>query len=173
VSAPNVTKALEGATAAAIVQTVDIGKDLPRLRTFLAVDGDGRWSPAADRVFPIYELRGAPPTLSEEDGATLLCPIAIRTGTNAADDKTHADLDLYSAAAQQVIDNLYAQFKAGTPGEERKAFDKHLEDQETAVNALIDIGGFSHGDSQEPFEEDGVNWVVISLIVHYSREDFK
>jgi hypothetical protein len=163
---------LEGATAAAIVQTVDIGKDLPRIRAWQAVDRDGRWSPAADRVFPMYELRASPPTLSEEDGATLMCTVIIRAGTNAADDKTHANVALYYAAAQQVIDNLYAQFRAGTPGEERKAFDKHLEDQETDVNNLITIGGFSHGDGIEPFEEESVNWIGVSLIVHYSREDY-
>jgi hypothetical protein len=170
-SAANVIKALEGAVAATIVATADLAK-LPRLRTWQAVDIDNRWSPQRDRVFPLYELRASPPRLSEEDGATLLCPVNIQISTKIDDDKTHAEIEKYYAAAQQVIDNLYAQYRSGTPGSERLAFNAHLADQEPAVNALINIGGFSHGDGLDPFEEDGVNNIGVTLIIHYSRNDY-
>ena len=171
-SASNVPKALEGAVAAVIVATVDLGQDLPRIRTWQAVDRDGRWSPAVDRKFPLYELRASPPTLSEGEGATLMCPVNIQIGTHASDDKTHEKVALYYAAAQQVIDNLYAQFRGGTPGAERNAFDDYLSDQEPEVDDLITIGGFTHGDGLDPFEEEGINYIGVSLIVHYSRTDY-
>ena len=170
-SAINIPKAFEGAVAATIVATADL-KELPRLRTWQAVDSDARWSPAQDRKFPLYELRASPPLLSEEAGATLMCPVNIQIGTNAADDKTHRNVALYYAAAQQVIDNLYAQYRSGTAGDERDAFDAHMSNKEPDVAATIEIGGFSHGDGFEPFEEEGVNFIGVSLIIHYSRSDY-
>jgi hypothetical protein len=169
-TAPNVPRALEGATAATLQQTADLAT-MPRIRTGQAVDADGRWSPAADRVFPLYDLRAAPPTLSEEAGATLLCPVEIQISTLASDDKTHEKLGIYYATAQQVIDRLYAQYR-NAGGTELDAFNTYLSDKEPVVDDLIAIGGFSHGNGLGLFEEDGVNVMGITLIVHYSRADY-
>jgi hypothetical protein len=95
----------------------------------------------------------------------------MQISTLASDDKTHKNVSVYYATAQQVIDNLYAQYR-NTEGAELNAFNTYLSDKEPVVDDLIVIGGFSHGDGLSPFEEDGVNVIGVTLIVHYSRADY-
>lgn len=167
----NVPKAIEGALAAALVGHMDLD-ELPRIRTFQAPDVDGRWTTLDDRSFPMVSLAASPPSVSPEDGMTLVCTTGILVATQADDDQDHADIAAIYSEVQKVLDNIYSQFIAQSAGVERTTFNTYLSNQAPDVNAIISIGGFTFGDGLSPYEEGGVNFIGITFSVHYSRSDY-
>ena len=168
----NIPKLFEGAIAAAITENAGLATDLLRIRTWQAIDADGRWSPAIDRKPPLLDIRAKPPSTSEEDGATMVCQVALLIGTHAEDDPTHATNALFYSAVQDVLDNLYAQFRAGTAGAERNSFDAYISNNPASDSITLYIGGFSHGDGMDPFDDSGLNFIGMTFNIHYSRSDY-
>jgi len=167
----NIPKLFEGALADTITQHAAL-TDLPRMRTWQAIDRDARWSPLDDRTFPVIDIRGGPPRVDTNDGCTLICSLAVLLATWGDDDKTHADVARYYEAVQAVLDSLYSQFRAGVAGVERDTFDRHIEDQLADQAGSIAVGGFVFGEPMEPFEDSGANFIGMTFEVHYSRRDF-
>jgi hypothetical protein len=166
----NIPKAFEAAVATVIQAHCNL-TDLPRIRTWQAIDGDLQWTPSNDRSFPLVDIRATPPAVGE-DGVTLQSTVAVLIGTNANDDPTHADMARYYEAVQTVLDALYAQFRACSAGAERVTFDATIADQHPAVAALVSIGGFEHGDPMAPYEDGGAYFIGLNWIIHFSRNDY-
>jgi hypothetical protein len=93
-------------------------------------------------------------------------------GTHSEADPTHAVNASYYAAVQGVLDNLYAQFRAGTAGAERDSFDSYMSNNPASDTVTISIGGFSHGEGMDPYEDAGLNFIGMTFNVHFSRSDY-
>jgi len=165
----NIPKMFEGAVARSILEHAAL-TDMPRIRTWQAIDADGRWSADSDRVFPYLDIRGGPPRVSPEDGATCLCNVTVLVATHKDDDPTHAALARYYEAVQTVLDALYSQFRSGVAGAERESFDAHIAD--TEPGNVVSVGGFEYGDPLDPYDESGAQFIGMMFIVHFSRSDF-
>jgi hypothetical protein len=165
----NFPKLFEGALAQTIMEHAAL-TDLPRIRTWQAIDADARWTPTADRVFPLIDIRTGPPRVSADDGVTCLCTVTVLVGTHKDDDPTHADLARYYEATQTVLDALYAQFRAGAAGAERLTFDRHIAD--AAPDVVPIIGGFEHGEPLDPYDDAGGQYIGMMFVVHFARSDF-
>jgi hypothetical protein len=166
----NFPKLFEGALAAAFVQTAELAS-LPRIRTWQAIDADGRWSPNADRVFPAVDIRAAPPRPDDNAHAQMVS-VAITIGTEAADDPTHAMMASIYEAVQAVVDSLYSDFlMQRESGPERAAFDAYLADQGQSGHVIPAVSGFTLGEPVAPYLDGGVNVIGLELVVHYSRSD--
>lgn len=164
----NIPKMFEGAVARAITDNADL-TDMPRIRTWQAVDSDGRWTPASDRTFPVIDIRTGPPRVGG-DGVTCLCNVTVLVATNQEDDPTHAHLARYYEAVQTVLDALYSQFRSDTSGPERDSFDAHISD--TEPGSVVSVGGFEHGEPLDPYDDGGAQFIGMLLVVHFSRSDF-
>jgi len=116
------------------------------------------------RHFPCIDIRCTPPS-TDENGVTKNCTALIRCGTIEADDLSHADVTILYEAVQGVCDTLYYQDQ-GTTGAELTAFKASL----TAYAPLLTFGGFTFGDGMEPYEDEGINTIGITLAVNYSLE---
>jgi hypothetical protein len=165
----NIPKLFEGAIARAIIEHAAL-IDMPRIRTWQAVDSDARWSPDNDLTYPLLDIRGGPPRVSSEDGATCLCNLTIVVATAIENDRTHAQLARYYEAVQTVLDALYAQFRADQTGAERQSFDAHLSDN--LADGALEVGGFEHGDALDPYTDEGGQFIGWQFVVHFSRPDF-
>ena len=165
----NIPKMLEGAIARAITDHAKL-TDMPRIRTWQAVDSDGRWTPVSDRTFPVIDIRTGPPRVSADDGVTCLCNVTVLVATNQEDDPTHGELARYYEAVQTVLDALYSQFRSGTAGVERESFDAHISD--TEPDSVVTVGGFEHGEPLDPYDDGGAQFIGMLFIVHFSRSDF-
>ena len=166
----NIPQAFEGAIAETIRAHADL-PDLPRMRTWQTLDGDFAWTPNGDRVFPLVDIRATPPSVGD-DGVTLQSTVNILVATDANDDQSHAQIAMYYAAVQGVIDSLYAQFRANSPAAERNTFDAFISDRYPAVAANVAIGGFEWGEPLAPYEEGGANFIGMVFVIHYSRVDY-
>jgi len=171
----NYPKAFEGAIAAVIVENNQLS-ELPRLRTWQALDSDSRWSPSADRVPPMYDIRGFPPVTDEEAGLTQTCAVQILVGTHAESDQDHTQLAELYDGLERVLAALYSQFindtTTGLAWQARLSFNNYLSDHEPDLNAVTRIGGFSHGQGIFPWEEGGMEFIGVLFNVHYSRSDY-
>jgi len=168
----NTPKIFEGALAATIVATADL-TDLPRIRTWQAIDqNDARWTPVDDRTFPVFDIKGRPPT-NADDGLESTVALVILVGTHADGDKTHEKASLYYAVMQKLIENLYAQQRKNTTGAERNAWNTYIEDNFPVENAIFNGSvAFTMGDGQDPYEDAGINQIGLTLLVHYHRTDW-
>lgn len=167
----NFPKAFESALAAAIVENAP-WTEQPQIRTWQALDADARWSTLADRDFPQVELRASTPVTDPDTGYTQMCAVRITIGTQANDDQDHSKLaDIYSAVAT-VMEKIYSQFLARVAGAERNSFDRNLSNASPDENEILNVGGFTFGDAEEPYEESGANYITILFRIHYSRTDY-
>jgi hypothetical protein len=166
----NIPKLFEGAIAMAIRDNAQLVA-MPRLRTWQAIDEDLNWTPTDDRSFPMLDIRATPP-VTADDGVTQSSNIAILIATNAHDDPTHADISAFYEGVSTVLDNLYAQFRAGNVGAERQTFDDYLADKQPDTNARISVGGFEHGEPMAPYEDGGAYFIGLNFIIHFSRSDY-
>lgn len=165
----NIPKMFEGAIARAITENAEL-TDMPRIRTWQAIDAEGRWSTESDRVFPLIDIRTGPPRVSSDDGVTCLCNVTVLVGTHKDDDPTHGELSRYYEAIQSVLDSLYAQFRSGVAGSERNSFDAHIRDTEPA--SIVTVGGFEHGEPLDPYDDEGAQFIGMMFVIHFSRSDF-
>ena len=167
----NIPKLLEGAFSAMIVQTAELA-ELPRIRTWEAIDADGRWSPLNDRNIPLIDIR-VPFPGPDENAHTESVFVPIKYFTDSATDQTHQQISTIAAAVQSVLDKLYSDFQMGRqPGPERTAFENYISDQQSGCDVKITVSGFSKQENlPEPYTEGGANVKMSGIRVHYSRSD--
>jgi len=165
----NIPKLFEGAMLAVFRLA---RYELPRVRTWRNLSKDPEWTATSDRVYPLIDIRCSPPVLSKDDGVTLVCPVNILIATNTSDDPSHETITRLEEDIQGLLDALYSQFRSGTPGAERNAFDQYLSNNVVAGDPTISVGGFVHGDPLAPFEDSGANYIGFVWEIHFSRSDY-
>jgi len=136
------------------------------VRCWHSVRNDVKWRPDVDLSFPCVDVRCAPPKPDEIE-RTLLIPCRLQVFTKSVDDKNHQSINRIEEAVQSACDALYSQFIAQA-GVKYAAFVTAVE----AACSGLDIGGFTFGEGLEPYDNDGLNTVGITMTVHYSRSDF-
>jgi hypothetical protein len=166
----NIPKLFEGAIAQTIRDHAKL-VTMPRLRTWQSIDSDLNWTPTSDRSFPMLDIRATPPVVGD-DGVTLMSNVSILIGTNANDDPTHSDMSAFYEGVSTVLDDLYSQFRSGTAGTERDTFDAYITNTQPDTSALIDVGGFEHGEPLSPYEDGGAYFIGLNFIIHFSRTDY-
>ena len=164
---PNVPEIYEGALAATILAHAPLA-ELPRVRTWQAVDADGRWSPADDMVLPLVVIVGTPP--SSEDGRTFVVSLGVACVTNAAEDRDHRSISALYAAVQSVLDALHRQ-TVNADGAELTTFRAHIAERMAGAAYTLHIGGITLESPAPPTNESGRLIVGMEIAVHYSRSD--
>jgi hypothetical protein len=135
------------------------------------LNADERWTAnllkeKEDRYFPCIDVRcGAPKTSDMPSELTANTQISI--ATNNDDDQDHALINAQEQAAQEALDELFAQSRLDT-GAIWDSFKASI----YADCPGVLIGGLEFGDPLPPTDEGGINMVGISVTVHYSRSDF-
>jgi hypothetical protein len=145
---------------------------LPRVRTWQKIDADAEWEATSDRVFPLIDIRCAPPVTDGTDGVTQTCNLSILVATNGQDDQTHEVISAFYDEVQTLLDALYGQFRSGVAGKERTAFDTYLSEHIVAGDPTIKIGGFFFGDPLMPYEDAGAYFMGLNFVIHFSRSDY-
>lgn len=163
----NVAKALE-ITLSTVLRAHGRLLDSVLLRCFQTLDHDGIWTASQDRTFPVVDIRARPPQ-TDENQSTLRCDVTILVATLAADDASHDQLSGLYELVQSMLDNLFAQARAGS-GSVYDSFLALMGDRVDSGKFLF--GGFTFGDTLSPYEENGANMMGVTLSVHYGRDDF-
>lgn len=156
----------------AIADVLRASANLPEgttIRCWQDLRHDATWMDSIDRSFPMVEIRSAPPR-TDDNQSTLAIETAVIIGTQNQDDKDHAVIaDIYGEV-QAALDRLYASFRSGTPNAEFVAFANSMQEMSNAGE--FNFGGFSYGTPLAPFEERNAVMIGVTLVTHYSRNDF-
>lgn len=139
------------------------------VRCWHCLRDDYKWTPDADLTYPCIDVRCGPPK-TDDNQSTLTCSVAITLCTKTADDQDHAAINMIETEAQAALDAVYADYRKNR-GSGTGAFAVFAQEIESAGTGLH-VGGISYGDVLAPYDDDGVNVVGLSLVVHYSRNDF-
>jgi hypothetical protein len=139
------------------------------IRPWQSLSESAEWSPDVDRYLPCVDVRCAPPR-TDENQSTLYAECVIMCATHADDDLDHAEIATIYEQTQNVVDALFGQFRRIESGDEKTRFLELM--AANAQSGTFNFGGFTLGDSLMPMEDEGANRVGISLLVHYSRDDF-
>jgi hypothetical protein len=170
----NFPKLFEGAFAAAFVRANAYAGEMPRLRTWQALDVEGRWSPLADRALPCIDIRASPPRTDDNRHAQAVSLVLI-VGTSSADDQDHAQIAAIYEEVQAVADALYADFLRKTTGaatgDATAAWNEHLAAAAAGGHVAVEVCGYTMGEPAAPYVDAGVNVVGLELVVHYRRSD--
>jgi len=168
----NTTKAIELAMAETLRKYARMGAAVT-IRAWQSLEADGSWKENPDRKFPLIDVRCSPPG-HDDNQSTLQVQCAILMGTNTDDDKSHAFIAGMYEAVQGVCDTLFAQFRTGVftgDGKEEIAYFLARVVAETSADAF-QFGGLTFGDGLAPADDNGINMIGITMIVHYGRSDF-
>lgn len=161
----NVPKTTETAFADALTNFA-IGEKTV-IRCWHNLEKDQKWSLEYDRVFPCIDLRAwikPYPNLS----SAMMCEIQAIAYTKVADDQSHFVLNGIEQAIQECIDTLYAGHRGNDTTGLYASFTSAIE-----ADCSINIGGIQLGEPLPPDEDgEGRNYVGLTLIVSYSRNDF-
>ena len=103
---------------------------------------------------------------------TVAATVEIRTSVH--DDPDHREVSRIYDATQTLFDSLFDQFYGGTDGDELAAFKGSLDAEfkgslDAEYGAEFPFGGLTYGDSAAPWDDDGVNCISFSFVMHYSR----
>jgi len=164
----NASKAIEKSIANVIRDHADL-PDGVTIRCWQTLRHDATWNETEDRTFPMIEIRAAPPQ-TDDNQSTLSIETAIIIGTQNQDDKDHAAISDIYGQVQAAIDALFASFRTGVANAHFVTFANGM--TELADGGLFNFGGFSYGTPLAPFEDRGAVMLGISLVTHYSRNDF-
>jgi hypothetical protein len=164
----NIAKLTEIALADVIRDHADL-PDGVSIRAWQTLGHDATWNPAVDREFPMIEIRSSPPR-TDDNQSTLAIETAIIIGNQNADDKDHAVISHIYGAVQETMDRLYAAFRSGSANAEMTTFASAMAAAE--AGGRFNFGGFSYGAPLAPFEERSAVMLGITLVTHYSRNDF-
>jgi len=164
----NIAKLIEKALADVIRDHAAL-PDGTSIRAWQTLDHDATWNESIDRQFPMIEIRSSPPR-TDDNQSTLAIETAIIIGNQSADDKDHGAISQIYAAVQEVMDRLYASFRSGIANDEMATFTTAMADAQAA--GRFNFGGFSYGAPLAPFEERNAVMLGITLVTHYSRDDF-
>ena len=176
----NAAKILEGAIAAVIYSCCRL-EPMPRLRTWQAIDADGKWTSTDDRTFPSIDIRVSPPVV-DENGCTFVHTAVIEIRTHAEVDQTHAEISVIYEAVQGAVDALYADYLTGVsratisgettaPGQARTAFLAEVA-QQGVTSELLHVAGISYGTPMMPVNDDEANAIGVSIDLHCARKGF-
>lgn len=166
----NIPAAHEQALAAVIRKYAALGKDV-QVRPWQALAADGTVGDAGLRKFPLVDIRAAPPAV-DENQRTGRCQITVICATQDGDDPNHAIISAMFDAVQQTLDKLFAQWITRTPGAEYNTFVDAIADLLKDSGYTFSLGGLTFGDGLSPRNENGINMIGNTLIVHYGRSDF-
>lgn len=165
----NVPKAIELAMAETIRANAEMGENVT-IRAWQSLASDGSWKKNPDRSFPMIDVRCSPPQ-TDDNQSTLRVQCSILMGTKTDDDKSHAFVSDMYEAVQKVCDDMFKVFRSGTlTTEPFNTFQARVVTEAGADN--FQFGGLTFGEGLAPADDDGINMIGITLIVHYGRSDF-
>jgi len=165
----NTTKAIELAMAETLRKYARMGAAVV-IRAWQSLEADGSWKENPDRKFPLIDVRCSPPG-HDDNESTLQVQCAILMGTKTDDDLSHAFISSMYEAVQDVCDTLFAQYKTGVFTGDEIAYFLARVVAETSSDAF-QFGGLTFGDGLAPADDNGINMIGITMIVHYGRSDF-
>jgi len=165
----NTTKAIELAMAETLRKYAQMGAAVT-IRAWQSLEADGSWKENPDRKFPLIDVRCSPPG-HDDNESTLQVQCAILMGTKTDDDLSHAFISSMYEAVQDVCDTLFAQYKTGVFTGDEIAYFLARVVAETSSDAF-QFGGLTFGDGLAPADDNGINMIGITMIVHYGRSDF-
>ena len=165
----NTTKAIELAMAETIRTYAEMGENVT-IRAWRSLASDGSWKENPDRKFPMIDVRCSTPA-TDDNESTRQVQCAILMGTKTDDDKSHAFISSMEEAVQGVCDTMFAQFRTGVFTGEELAYFLARVVAETSTDAF-QFGGLTFGDGLAPADDNGINMIGITMIVHYGRSDF-
>jgi len=165
----NTTKAIELAMAETLRKYAQMGAAVT-IRAWQSLEADGSWKENPDRKFPLIDVRCSPPG-HDDNESTLQVQCAILMGTKTDDDPSHAFISSMYEAVQGVCDTLFAQYKTRVFTGEELAYFLARVVAETSTDAF-QFGGLTFGDGLAPADDNGINMIGITMIVHYGRSDF-
>ena len=157
----------ESAIADVLVHHAPIEGDFPRIRTWRAIDEDGKWSPSNDRVLPIIAVTASTPEIDDQD--QLQVAVSVGAMTDASDDQDHRHIAMLEASLQECIDALEAQYCDGGP--HYNTFIDRIESEMAGAGFNLHVGGITHGSGQEPIVSDGMLAIAMEVAIHYSRSN--
>ena len=160
----NIQKTIETALST-LMKDYEVGAKTV-IRCWHILQSDFRWVPDIDYTMPCIDVRCAGPK-TDAGGVTLSATVSILIATKTDDDRDHTHISNIEQAVQECLDNLYAQYMAGS-GEELTQFVSAL----AADCPVVSLGGFEFGDPLSPYDDAGLNVTGITFTVHYSRSDF-
>jgi hypothetical protein len=165
----NVSKAIELAMAETIRKYAQLGEEVT-IRAWQSLESDGSWKENPDRSFPMIDVRCSPPKTDDNESSQQV-ECAILFGTKTDDDKSHAFVSKMYEAGQGVCDKLFKQYRTGIfTDTEIKYFINKVETE--AGTDVFTFGGFTFGEGLSPSDDNGVNMIGITMIVHFGRSDF-
>ena len=164
-----VNQAIELAMAETLRKYAQMGANVT-IRAWRSLEADGSWKENPDRKFPMIDVRCSAPK-TDDNESTLQVECAILMGTNTDDDKSHAFIAGMEDAVQGVCDTLFAQFRTGVFTGDEIAYFLARVLAETSADAF-QFGGLTFGDGLAPADDNGINMIGITMIVHYGRSDF-
>lgn len=166
----NIAAAYEAALAATLRAYAEIGEDTA-IRSWQNLSADPVWrnDPATgDRSLPCIDIRCAPPVPDADVAWNMTATATVEIRTSVHDDPDHREVSRIYDATQTLFDSLFDQFygNGGTDGDELAAFKGSLDAE---YGAEFPFGGLTYGDSAAPWDDDGVNCISFSFVLHYSR----
>lgn len=164
----NIAKLIEKALATVIREHCNLPDGIT-IRAWQSLDYDATFDSAEDRTFPLIEIRASPPR-TDDNQSTLAVESVVVVGTQNNDDKTHAIISDIYGEVQSTLDALFASFRTGSNNDEYLTFFNSM--AEAQVAGRFNFGGFSYGAPLAPFEDRGAVMLGITLVTHYSRDDF-
>lgn len=164
----NISAAIEKSISSVIRDFCDLPEKTV-IRAWQNLEHDATWDLENDRTFPMIEVRCSPPRVNENQ-STLYVDCAILIATAAADDRNHSVIRDMFTDVLDVTDALFAQRPGRPSGPEIQAFTSEM--SANVPPSHFALGGISYGDSQPPFDDRGINMIGISLVIHYTRDDF-
>lgn len=166
----NAARAIELAFAEVMRAKAELGAGCV-VRAWQSLASDPEWMKLAaekkDRAFPLVDIRCGSPRF-DANQRTSFCEAQILCATKTDDDAGHDKIQSLYGEVQRVCDLLYAQYVAGTDGEELAAFKARLTDE---LGATFHFGGFTWGEGMSPSDVDGANMIGIAMQTHFSRRD--
>lgn len=119
-----------------------------------------------DRCFPCIDIRTSPPKV-DDNTYTVSASTQILIATKCDADKNHKTISAIEEAVQTALDALYSQWhdRAGTLWIDFKA-------SVQKDCSGVEVQGLTLSDTIQPYAEEELNIVGITVIVHYSRTDF-
>jgi hypothetical protein len=175
----NISKAIELAMAETIRKYAQLGEEIT-IRAWQSLEADGSWKENPDRSFPMIDVRCSPPK-TDDNESTQQVECAILFGTKTDDDKSHAFISAMYEAGQGVCDKLFSQFRSENTnvytGAEISYFlagvkNDPVSGEKRASAASFEFGGFTFREGLSPSDDNGVNMIGITMIVHFGRSDF-
>ena len=163
----NLPSIFEAAIADVIIQHAEIEGDFPRIRTWRAIDADGKWKPSNDRVMPVIAVTASSPEIDEQ--SMMRVAVSVGAMTDASDDQDHRTIAGIEAALQECLDALESQYISGGP--HFQTFAARIATEMAGADYTVSVGGITHGSGQEPALVDGTLAVAMEIGIHYHRSN--